>query len=63
MKRREADPSRELEVYRRLASLDEATQERISVKYYHGTRPWKVRREGAKAPDDRGRKAEEAAGE
>lgn len=36
----------ELKVYARLASLDEETQERISLKYYHGTRPWQVRKEG-----------------
>ncbi|MBQ2955206.1 MAG: hypothetical protein IJE08_01965 [Clostridia bacterium] len=28
------------EIYQRLAQLDEETQERISQKYYHGTRPW-----------------------
>lgn len=28
------------QIYQRLAQLDEETQERISQKYYHGTRPW-----------------------
>jgi hypothetical protein len=28
------------QIYERLAQLDEETQERISQKYYHGTRPW-----------------------
>lgn len=26
--------------YARLAALDEKTQARISVRYYHGARPW-----------------------
>ena len=30
----------QLQIYERLAQLDEETQERISQKYYHGTRPW-----------------------
>ena len=30
----------QLKIYERLAQLDEETQERISQKYYHGTRPW-----------------------
>lgn len=36
----------ETRVYERLASLDEETQQRISEKYYHGTRPWQKRRDG-----------------
>ena len=28
------------QIYERLSRLDEETQERISQKYYHGTRPW-----------------------
>lgn len=31
------------QIYERLAALDEETQERISQKYYHGTRPWAKR--------------------
>lgn len=38
--------SQELRVYQRLASLDEETQEHISRKYYHGTRPWQMRDKG-----------------
>lgn len=30
----------QFKIYERLAQLDEETQERISQKYYHGTRPW-----------------------
>ena len=30
----------QLQIYERLSQLDEETQERISQKYYHGTRPW-----------------------
>ena len=45
MKTREACQEHENKVYLRLASLDEATQERISQKYYNGTRPW-ARKEG-----------------
>ena len=30
----------QLKIYERLSQLDEETQERISQKYYHGTRPW-----------------------
>lgn len=30
----------QLKTYERIAQLDEETQERISQKYYHGTRPW-----------------------
>lgn len=30
----------QLEIYKRLSQLDEETQQRISQKYYHGTRPW-----------------------
>lgn len=47
MKTRDARHAQELMVYERLASLDEETQERISVKYYHGARPWLPRKEGA----------------
>ena len=47
------------QVYQRLAQLDEETQERISQKYYHGTRPWlpdsrtrrKNRRKSGKEPE------------
>ena len=28
------------QIYQRLAQLDEETQKRISLKYYHGARPW-----------------------
>lgn len=49
MKTREARRTQELMVYERLASLDEETQERISVKYYHGARPWLSCKEGAVA--------------
>lgn len=48
MKIIETTSERELQVYQRLASLDEETQRRISLKYYHGTRPWLPREEGAK---------------
>lgn len=35
------DPGQaQLKIYERLAQLDEETQQRISLKYYHGTRPW-----------------------
>ncbi len=33
------------QIYQRLARLDEETQERISQKYYHGTKPWLKRGE------------------
>ncbi len=39
MKVLEASESQQ-RIYERLARLDEETQERISRKYYHGTRPW-----------------------
>ena len=34
----------QLQIYERLSQLDEETQERISQKYYHGTRPWNKKR-------------------
>ena len=30
----------QLQIYERLAQLDDGTQESISQKYYHGARPW-----------------------
>ncbi len=36
------------QIYERLAQLDEDTQERISQKYYHGTRPWLKKGEAAR---------------
>ena len=46
MKTRADCQTQEIKVYERLASLDEETQERISVKYYHGARPWQTRKDG-----------------
>lgn len=40
MKSIESASEQELKVYQRIASLDEETQRRISLKYYRGTRPW-----------------------
>ena len=36
----------QFKIYSRLAQLDEETQEHISRKYYHGTRPWQMRDKG-----------------
>ena len=52
MKTRLTCQEQETKVYQRLTSLDEEMQERISVKYYHGTRPWQSRQGGG----ERGRK-------
>ena len=48
MKAKEPSQTQE-RIYERLAQLDEETQERISRKYYHGTRPWLPRKEGTAA--------------
>lgn len=45
------------QIYERLAQLDEETQERISCKYYHGTRPWLKTRDGE---NTRGKRREAA---
>ena len=47
VKKREACREEEIRVYERLTSLDEETQERISQKYYRGTRPWQPRMQEA----------------
>lgn len=55
LKNRQSCHEQEVRVYKRLASLDEETQQRISVKYYHGTRPWQPRKENAVPRRRRGR--------
>ncbi len=38
----------EQRAYTRLRTLDEKAQERISKKYYNGTRPWREQAQGGK---------------
>ncbi len=58
--RQQLNAERTQAIYARLATLDEEMQQRISEKYYHGTRPWQVRKEGEAAPRRRRRASSES---